>query len=129
MTHIVFIEGLTINTVIGVYSWERAIHQSLVIDVKLYGEMSKSFLSDDVNDAINYKSVCEDIERICHDTRAKLLESLADKIMAYLFCHYPCTKIELTIKKPNAIKQATSVGVMLICTKDDYANIHLSTDG
>lgn len=117
MTDVVLIEGLQINTVIGVYEWERAIHQLLVVDIKLYGDMSQSFISDDVADAINYKTVCEDIERICHETKAKLLESLADKIITYLFEHYACNKIELTIKKPNAIKKAQSVGVMIIREK------------
>ena len=114
MTHIVFINQLKIDTVIGVYDWERAITQALVVDVKLYGDMTASFTSDDVRDAINYKAVCEDIERICHDTRARLLESLADKILSHLFAHYPCSKVELTLAKPNAIKQADSVGVMVV---------------
>lgn len=111
---IVFIEGLKINTVIGVYDWERVIRQLLVVDVKIYHDMSLAFQSDDVKDAINYKTVCEEIEQICHQQKAQLLESLADKILTELFNRYDCTKIELTIKKPNAIKQADSVGVMVV---------------
>ncbi len=120
MTQLVLIEGLKINTVIGVYAWERAIKQLLVIDVKIYHDMSQSFVSDDVAHVINYKTVCEEIEQICHDTKAKLLEHLAYKIMTHLFNHYPCQKIELTIKKPNAITQADSVGVHIVQTLDEY---------
>ncbi len=112
--NIVFIENLKIDTVIGVYDWERAINQPLVVDIKLYGDMSKSFVSDDVADAINYKSVCEEVEHLCHHTKAKLLESLADKIITHLFAHYPCDKIELKLTKPNAIKKAEGVGVYIV---------------
>lgn len=119
MTHIVLIEGLKVDTVIGVYNWERCIHQRLTLDVKLYGNMDNSFVSDDVNDAINYKSVSEDIERICHQTQPQLLEFLGDKIINYLFEHYACYKIEMTIRKPNAIKQADSVGITIIREKNN----------
>lgn len=114
---LVFIEGLKVNTVIGVYDWERVIKQLLVIDVKLYHNMANAFASDDVKDAINYKTVCEEIEQICHQEQAKLLERLGNKIIEFLFETYPCHKIELTIKKPNAINKADSVGIMMICER------------
>ncbi|MDO5651918.1 MAG: dihydroneopterin aldolase [Moraxella sp.] len=112
----VFIKDLTIDTMVGVYDWERAIKQRLIIDVELSCDMNAAFISDDVADAINYKSVCEDIERLCHEYQAKLLERLANGIIEYLFEHYPCTKISLSIKKPNAIKNAV-VGVNVVRTK------------
>lgn len=114
MNDIVFIQGLKINTLIGVYDWERAIKQSLVIDCEMVCDMTKASQSDDVAYAINYKTVCEDIERLCHKIQAKLLEKLAEEICTYLLTHYPCQAITLTIHKPNAIKQADSVGVKII---------------
>lgn len=114
MSDIVFIKGLQINTLIGVYDWERAIKQSLVIDCEMACDMHMASQSDDVAHAINYKSVCEDIERLCHKIGAKLLEKLAEEICAYLLANYPCQTVTLTIHKPNAIKQADSVGVKII---------------
>lgn len=113
MNDIVFIEELQINTLIGVYDWERVIKQSLVIDCQMVCDMTKAGQSDDVADAINYKSVCADIERLCHDIKAKLLEKLAHEICAYLLTHYPCQSVTLTIRKPNAVKEANSVGVKI----------------
>lgn len=111
---LVFIEGLKINTVIGVYDWERVIKQELIIDAKMHCDMTEAMASDDVNHVINYKTVCEDIETICHETQAELLESLADKIATHILTVYPCHKIDLTIKKPGAVKQASSVGVQIV---------------
>lgn len=114
MNDIVFIKGLKINTLIGVYDWERAIKQSLVIDCEMTCDTSQAGQSDEVAHAINYKTVCEDIERLCHEIKAKLLEKLAEEICTYLLANYPCQSVMLTIHKPNAIKQADSVGVKII---------------
>lgn len=110
---VVFIQGLQINTFIGVYDWERAIRQKLVISAKIGCDMSQACQSDDVVYAINYKTVCQDIERLCHEIKAKLLEKLAEDICCFILDNYPCQTITLTIEKPNAIKEAQSVGVTI----------------
>lgn len=117
MSDIVFIKGLKIDTVIGVYDWERVIEQTLVIDAQMLTDMSQAIAGDDVNHVINYKTVCEDMERICHETKAELLETLADKIANHVLAQYPCQKITLTIHKPNAIAKADSVGVTIVRVK------------
>lgn len=113
MNDVVFIKGLSIDTVVGVYDWERVISQNLTIDAKISCDIAKAAASDDVAFAINYKTVCEDIERICHQMQAKLLESLAESICQYILSNYACSSITLSIHKPNAIKNATSVGVSI----------------
>ncbi|USZ14885.1 dihydroneopterin aldolase [Moraxella sp. FZFQ2102] len=114
MSDIVFIEGLQINTLIGVYSWERAIKQQLIIDAEMVCDMTRAIKDDDVAHVINYKTVCEDMERLCHEIQAELLETLADKIADHVLRHYPCSQITLIIHKPNAIKDAKSVGVKIV---------------
>ncbi len=127
---IVFIHGLKIDTVIGVYDWERTILQRLVVDAEMVCDMSRAISDDDVAHVINYKTVCEDIERLCHEIRAELLETLADKIALYILAHYPCSEIRLTIHKPNAIKNA-DVGVKIIRRADEVLSHQASglTDG
>lgn len=113
MNDVVFIQGLSVHTIIGVYDWERAIKQPLLIDCEMTCDISLAGQSDEVAHAINYQTVCQDIERLCHQIKAQLLEKLAEEICAYLLANYPCQTVVLTIHKPNAIKQATSVGVKI----------------
>lgn len=113
MSDFVFIQGLKVETVIGVYDWERAINQLLIIDAKIGCDISEAAKTDDVVYAVNYKTVCEDIERICQQMQAKLLETLAEHICQYILDNYACTYVALTIHKPHAIKQAGSVGVSI----------------
>ena len=110
---VVFIKGLKVEAVIGVFDWERAITQPLLIDIALETDISAAALSDDVSDALSYKEVCDDVSKWCKEIQAKLLEHLAGQISDKLFAKYDCQKITLSIAKPTAITQADAVGVQI----------------
>ncbi len=110
---VVFVKGLTVEAVIGVYEWERAITQPLLIDIALETDISRAAVSDDVNDALNYKAVCDDVSDWCQVIQAQLLEHLAGQIADKLLAKYACQKITLSIGKPTAIQQADAVGVQI----------------
>ena len=110
---VVFVKGLTVEAVIGVYAWERAITQPLLIDIALETDINKAAVSDDVDDALNYKAVCDDVSEWCQTIKAQLLEHLAGRIADKLFAKYACHKITLSVAKPTAIQQADAVGVQI----------------
>ena len=110
---VVFVKGLKVMAVIGVYDWERAITQPLLIDIALETDISAAAHSDDVADALNYKAVCDDVTAWCQEIQAKLLEHLAGAVADKLLENYPCKKVILSIAKPTAISQADAVGVQI----------------
>jgi dihydroneopterin aldolase len=110
---VVFIKGLKVDAVIGVFDWERAITQPLLIDIALETDISRAAVSDDVSDALSYKEVRDDVSEWCKEIQAKLLEHLAGQISDKIFAKYDCQKITLSIAKPTAIAQADAVGVQI----------------
>ena len=110
---VVFVKGLKVEAVIGVFDWERAITQPLLIDIALETDISRASVSDDVSDALSYKDVCDDVSEWCKQIQAKLLEHLAGQISDRLFAKYDCQKITLSLAKPTAIAQADAVGVQI----------------
>ncbi|MDN6276631.1 dihydroneopterin aldolase [Psychrobacter sp.] len=110
---VVFVEGLKVEAVIGVYDWERAITQPLLIDIALETDISRAAVSDDVNDALSYKEVCDDVSDWCQTIQAKLLEHLAGQVADKLLAKYPCQKVTLSVAKPTAVQQADAVGVQI----------------
>ena len=115
-TDFVKIKGLKVNAVIGVFDWERAIEQPLLIDVCMATDISKAGKSDDINDAINYKEVCDDITELCQQTKALLIERLAELIAAHILSKYNTTQVEVSVAKPTAIKAAEAVAVQITRT-------------
>lgn len=110
---VVFVKGLKVAAVIGVYEWERAITQPLLIDIALETDISKAAASDDVNDALNYKAVCDDVSAWCKAIKAHLLEHLAEQIATNLLENYACQTVTLSVAKPTAIQSADAVGVQI----------------
>ena len=110
---VVFVKGLEVKAVIGVYDWERAITQPLRIDIALETDISKAAASDDVVDALNYKAVCDNVTEWCQSIQAQLIEHLAEAIAQKLLAGYSCIKVTLSIAKPTAIGAADAVGVQI----------------
>ena len=115
-TDFVKIKGLKVNAVIGVFDWERAIEQPLLIDVSMATDSSEAGRSDDINDAINYKEVCDDITELCQQTKALLIERLAELIAAHILSKYNTTQVEVSVAKPTAISAAEAVAVQITRT-------------
>ena len=110
---VVFVKGLQVKAVIGVYDWERVITQPILIDIAFETDVSSAALSDDVADALNYKAVCDDVSAWCQDIKAKLLEHLAGQLAEKLLAKYACKTVTLSVAKPTAIEQADAVGVQI----------------
>ncbi|SJM71926.1 dihydroneopterin aldolase [Psychrobacter piechaudii] len=115
-TDFVKVKGLKVKAVIGVFDWEREIEQPLLIDVSMATDISKAGKSDDIKDAINYKEVCDDIAELCQQTKAMLIERLAELIAEHILTKYNTTQVEVSVAKPTAIKEADAVAVQIIRT-------------
>ena len=115
-TDFVKVKGLKVKAVIGVFDWEREIEQPLLIDVSMATDISKAGKSDDIKDAINYKEVCDDITELCQQTKAMLIERLAELIAEHILTKYNTTQVEVSVAKPTAIKEADAVAVQIIRT-------------
>ena len=119
---VVFVKALKVEAVIGVFDWERAITQPILIDIALETDITKSAASDNVADALSYKEVCDDVSSWCKDIKAKLLEHLAVELVDRLLNKYNCQKITISVAKPTAIKEADAVGVQITRYAKDRAS-------
>lgn len=112
-TDVIFIEGLKVDAVIGVLTWERQITQPLYIDVNMDVDVTRAAQTDAVEDTVSYKSVCDDITLWCQQAQAHLLERLVVLLADNLLQKYPNSHVSIKIAKPTAIAEATSVGIKI----------------
>ena len=54
---IIFIQGLKVNTVIGIYDWERKIRQEIVLDIEMSADISTAASTDHIDQTLNYKDI------------------------------------------------------------------------
>lgn len=107
----VFIKGLSIQTTIGFYQWEKEIKQTLVIDVAMGWDTAKAALNDELDKTLNYAEISVDIERFANDNPVDLIETLAERLASYLMAQYHIPWLTLSIGKPGAVHNAQTVAV------------------
>jgi len=111
----IFIEGLRIDAVIGIHSWEKAQNQPLIFDLNLTSEITTSSQSKDLADTTDYKQVADDIENWVLNNPTELLETLAENLCELIFANHPkVTQIEMKINKPHAIAKANATGLKIV---------------
>ena len=113
MADSVLIEGLAVETIIGVYDWEREVLQRLLIDVDMAWDNTLPAASDDVADALDYAAVSNRITGYLTQTRPRLLETAAEGIADLLQQEFGVRWLRLVIRKPGAVPAAVSVGVSI----------------
>ena len=107
----VFIKGLSIQTTIGFFQWEKEIKQTLVIDLAMGWDTAKAALNDELDKTLDYADISVAIERFANDNPVDLIETLAERLAGYLMTQYHIPWLKLSIGKPGAVHNAQTVGV------------------
>jgi dihydroneopterin aldolase len=110
---IVFIKGLRIETVIGIYDWEKAVRQPVVLDLEMATDVRRAAASDKIDDALNYKSVSKRLKQFVGDSRFELVETLAEHCAAIILTEFSVPWVRLTLNKVGAVTDAEGVGVII----------------
>lgn len=109
----VYVEGLAVETVIGVFDWERKIKQRLVIDLEMAWDCSEAGRSDELDDALDYASVSQAITEFVEASSYQLIESVADGICALVLRDFNVPQVTVKVSKPGAVPTAANVAVKI----------------
>ncbi|WP_232023408.1 dihydroneopterin aldolase [Thiomicrorhabdus aquaedulcis] len=110
----IFIQGLHTQAIIGIYDWERAQPQPLIFDIDMRLAIAKAAQSDAISDTVDYKQVADEVIELVNQSRFELLESLCEAICAHILAHHlPVQSLRLRVSKPQAVPQATTVGLII----------------
>lgn len=110
---IVFIRELEIDTVIGIYDWERKIRQKISLDLDMAFDIRPAAASDDIEHTLNYKAVAKRLIAFVGESEFQLVETLAERICALVLDEFDVQWLRLTLHKPGAVSGSRSVGVMI----------------
>lgn len=110
---IVYIHGLEIKTVIGIYDWEREIRQSVTIDLEMSSEVARAAQSDDIAHALDYKAVAKRLIGFVEASEFQLIETLAERIAEIVREEFAVPWLRLRLGKPGAVSGSRDVGVII----------------
>ncbi|MGB5606173.1 MAG: dihydroneopterin aldolase [Gammaproteobacteria bacterium] len=110
---IVFINDLRIETIIGIYDWERKVRQTISLDLEMGADIRKAAGTDAIDDTLNYKAVAKRLIAFVADSEYQLVETLAEKIAAIVLDEFDVPWVRLTVHKPGAVRGSRDVGVII----------------
>lgn len=112
-TDTIFLRDLRVDTVVGIWDWERKIRQTVSIDLDMAADIRKAASSDNIEDTLNYKAVAKRVQQFVAGSEYQLVETLAEKIAETILAEFKIEWVQLRVCKPGAIRNSRDVGVLI----------------
>jgi dihydroneopterin aldolase/D-erythro-7,8-dihydroneopterin triphosphate epimerase len=114
----IFIRDLLVRGIVGINPEERANSQDVLINVTMWADLGPAARSDDIADAVNYRTVAKAIIAHIEQGSPMLVERLAGEIAGVCFAtDARIAEVEVEVEKPGALRFAESVGVVIHRTR------------
>ncbi len=110
---IVYIRDLQVETIIGIYDWEREVRQTISIDLDMAADISKAARSDNIEDALNYKAVAKRLISFIEGSSCLLVERLAEEVAQIVVKEFNVSWVKLRLSKPGALRGSRDVGLII----------------
>ena len=115
---IIYLHGLKCECTIGVWKWEKAISQTLVLDIDLASDNKKAAANDDIKDALDYQAVTERVQNFAKENAFELIETLVEKLAALILNEFNTDWVRIKLDKGQAVKGVKNVGVIIERSSD-----------
>lgn len=109
----IFLHDLRVETVVGIWDWERRIRQTVSIDLEMGGDVRGAAAVDRIEATLNYKAVAKRVQQFVGDSSYQLVETLAERIAEVVLQEFELPWIRVRVSKPGAIRGARDVGVTI----------------
>lgn len=110
---IIFLGGLEIETIIGIYDWERTQKQTVVLDIQMAFDITKAAETDDIKYALDYKTVSKRIISFVEASEFFLVEKLIEEIAKLIQSEFQVPWVKIVLNKKGAIRGASDVGIII----------------
>lgn len=110
---IIYLRGLQVEAVIGIWEWERKVRQSIAIDLEFATHAAAAAATDSIDDALNYHDVAQRVIAFTEGSEFRLVETLAEALARILIEEFGVKWVRLSVGKPGAIRGAREVGVTI----------------
>ena len=110
---IIYLRDLRIDTIIGVYDWERKTRQTVILDIEMGADIKKAAKNDNIEDTLNYKAVAKRLINFVEHSQYELVESLAENIADILINEFNVQWLRLQLNKQGAVRNVRDVGVII----------------
>jgi len=117
----IHIKDLLLRGIVGINKEEREKRQDILLNITLFADTSAADRSDDISDAVNYRTLTKRVIRMVEASSFFLVERLAAEVVALCLADPRVEAARVRVEKPGALRFARSVGVEIERTREDLA--------
>lgn len=110
---IIYLNDLRIDTVIGIYDWERRITQTVSFDLEMATDIRKAAASDSIEDTLDYKAVAKRLISFVGESKFQLVETLAEQVAGIILNEFNVPWVRVRLNKKGAVRYAGDVGIII----------------
>ena len=120
MDDTIFLNDLRVETVIGIFDWERKVRQTISIDLEMAADIRRAAATDAIEDTLNYKAVAKRLIQFVETADFGLVETLAEHVARIVVTEFDVPRVKVTLHKPGAVRGSRDVGVIIERRTADY---------
>lgn len=113
------IKDLLLRTIIGINPEERAKRQDVLLNLTLHVDTRPAGASDDIQDAVNYRTLTKQVIHLVENSQFYLVEKMAAEIASLCLADPQVERVTVRVEKPGALRFARSVGVEIARGRGD----------
>ena len=117
---IVFIKDFIIEEIIGIHEHEKIKKQKIKFNIVLNVNQNSAPDEKDISSIVDYEKITNKLENLTKSKKYNFLESVAEDSFKEMFEDNRINSVTIKIEKPEAIRNAESVGVEVFKTRKDY---------
>lgn len=117
----IHIQDLRLRTFIGINDDEKKNRQDVVINIRIHYHAAKAVSFNEIDDALNYRTITKGVIRHVEDNRFLLLERMTDEVLALVMEHPEVMWADVQIDKPHALRFSDSVSIASSARREGYA--------
>jgi FolB domain-containing protein len=114
------IKDLLLRAIVGVNPDERLNKQDVLLNIALLTDVRCVADTDDIADAVNYRSVAKRVIALVEDSDFNTVEKLATEIARSIVTEFEVAEVTVSVEKPGALRFARSVGVTIVRRPEDF---------
>ena len=116
----IHLSDLKIETIVGIFDWERTTRQTVSFDFEFPADARHAAKLDRIEDTLNYKSVAKKVIAYVEKSEFQLVETLAERGAELILQEFDLPWVKLSISKLGAIRGSREVGITIERTRADF---------
>jgi dihydroneopterin aldolase len=109
----IFLKDLQVKAVVGIWDWERALPQTVSIDLEMVADVAAAAAADHIDATLDYKGVTKRIVAFVEASDFQLIETMAERIAGIIIDEFEVPWVKVSVHKPWAIRGSRDVGICI----------------